>query len=99
MQGPSQSSINMSLVNGAATWNNSSSSGLFSGATPATPTYYLRQYFFLDGVYLNGPGGNWVIDVPVDSFISEVPEPAMLGTISVLGFILTLRSRPPRQVA
>lgn len=35
---------------------------------------YLRQDFFLDGIYLAGPGGSWVIDVPVESSVTTVPE-------------------------
>jgi len=92
MQGPSQSSLLMSLVGGSATWISlSNTSGAFSGATPATPTYFLRQRFFLDGVYLAGPGGNWVVDVPVDSFIQQLPEPAMMGVMSAFGLALIAR--------
>ena len=36
----------------------------------------LRQDFFLDGVQLAGPGGAWLVDVPVASTLAPVPEPA-----------------------
>jgi hypothetical protein len=92
MQGPSLSSLPMTLSAGAATWTTlSNTSGTFSGATPPTPVYFLRQHFWLDGVYQSGPGGNWVVDVPVASFISQVPEPATLGVLSTLGFALLMR--------
>jgi hypothetical protein len=92
MQGPSQSSLPMTLIAGAATWPTlSNTSGVFSGNTPGAPIYFLRQHFWLDGVYQSGPGGNWVVDVPVDSFITQVPEPATLGVLATLGFALLMR--------
>jgi hypothetical protein len=94
MQGPSLSSLPMTLTNGAATWTLlTNTSGTFSGATPGAPTYYLRQHFWLDGVYDSGPGGTWTIDVPARSTIHQVPEPATLGVISTLGSLLLMRRR------
>jgi hypothetical protein len=40
------------------------------------PGLVLRQHFFVDGVYISGPGGNWVIDVPLWS--SFAPDPATI---------------------
>jgi hypothetical protein len=94
MQNPSQSQIPMSLSNGFATWTLlSNTSGTFSGATPAAPQYFLRQHFFLDGIYDSGPGGPWVVDVPVDSFITEVPEPAAGSVASMLALFVMARRR------
>jgi hypothetical protein len=97
MQSGSLSSLPMTLTNGAATWTLlSNTSGIFSGATPAGPTYFLKQHFWLDGVYDSGPGGTWTIDVPVVSSINQVPEPATLSGISTLGSLLLMRRRSRR---
>lgn len=83
----SLSLIPMTLINGMDNpqWN-------FLSAT-STPFNHvggvgqnLRQVFWLDGIYNGGPGGNWVIDVPVTSFITVVPEPstyALLGSAAI----------------
>jgi hypothetical protein len=99
MTSPSQSLLPMTLVNGAATWASlTNTSATFSGATPASPVYYLRQHFFLDGVYQVGPGGNWVVDVPLDSFITQVPEPAASGVVALVGLsMMARRSRSARR--
>jgi len=59
-------------------------------------TNFLRQLFQLDGIYLGGPGGNWIVDVPVRTTANVVPEPstfAMLGTacVALLGYRLRRR--------
>lgn len=46
-------------------------------------TEYLRQTFQLDGTY-SGPGGIWVIDVPVTSEVITVPEVSSV-LMSVIG--------------
>jgi len=46
---------------------------------------FLRQVFQLDGIYLGGPGGNWIVDVPVYTTATVVPEPS---TFALLGFAL-----------
>ncbi len=72
---PSISMIPISLVNGAATWTNitvnSSSFAYTSGGTN-----FLHQRFQVDGIYLSGPGGAWVVDVPVTTIATLVPEPS-----------------------
>lgn len=73
----SQSFIPVSLPNGIATWNNiivnSSTFAYTSGGVN-----FLRQRFDVDGVYLSGPGGNWVVDVPVTTTATVVPEPSSM---------------------
>ena len=81
--------IPITLVNGATTWT------LLSTNSPnfTLPTYNfyaVRQVFDLDGVYLGGPGGNWVVDVPAASDIHAVPEPAVYA-LMLLG-LLALRA-------
>lgn len=75
--GPSNSFIPITLTNGAATWNNVTVNSItfpyVSGGTE-----FLRQVFELDGSQLNGPGGTWTIDVPVETSINIVPEPSTL---------------------
>lgn len=81
--GSSMSSIAISLTAGAATWSTlvDTSPGftLFTGSN-----YALRQVFDLDGVYPGGPGGTWLVDVPVLSGIAAVPEPSSAALL-VLG--------------
>lgn len=65
----------------------------------ATAGQFLRQTFFLDGQYFNGPGGNWVIDVPVTSYVTVVPEPStfvMGGSALVALTVFGLRRRSGR---
>lgn len=71
------SQVPLSLVNGAAVWSGGPvSSPVFSLTTGSN--YALRQVFDLDGVYTGGPGGVWVVDVPLYSSLAAVPEPASL---------------------
>ena len=70
--GGSQSTVPMTLVNGvdSPTWTGLSTfsggagftwtGGIFTGAV-------MQQQFTLFANYTGGPGGNWVIDVPVTS--------------------------------
>lgn len=72
-------------------------SGLFSTTTAAI----LKQRFDLDGVYTSGPGGNWVVDVPVRTSLREVaPVPIVsawglfaLGTLVLGSGVVFLRRR------
>jgi hypothetical protein len=73
----SQSQVPMQLIAGidspawAALTNTSPTFG-FAGA----PGMVLRQRFDLDGIYFGGPGGLWVVDVPITTFVNNVPEPS-----------------------
>ncbi len=77
--GPSTSTIPLNLTAGAQTWNNIFSSGPFVYTSGGTN--YLRQRFDLDGIQLSGPGGNWVVDVPLTTTVDVVPEPTSLAAI------------------
>ena len=78
----SLSSISVGLVNGldSPLWTPplTATSPVFL-YTPAVGLV-LRQHFFVDGVVLSGPGGNWIIDVPLESQVtsdpSAIPEPS-----------------------
>lgn len=87
--GSSMSSIAISLNAGSATWSTltatSSSFTLLTGGN-----YALRQVFDLDGVYFSGPGGTWLVDVPVLSGIAAVPEPATAALLLLGGAGLLL---------
>ena len=70
-------------------WNNLSiNSSTFSYVSGGVN--YLRQRFDVDGIYDSGPGGSWVVDVPVSTFATVVPEPStmLLGGLGFLGLIL-----------
>ena len=62
----------------------------------------LRQHFWVDGVVLSGPGGNWVIDVPLRSQANSaqdvVPEPStwLLAGSGMLLWGLATRYRRSR---
>lgn len=90
----SLSLIPVSLPAGAATWNNlvvnSSTFSYTSGGAN-----FLRQQFFLDGIYNGGPGGNWIVDVPVATFAFVVPEPPTAVLLG-LGFAVAVLWRPVR---
>jgi hypothetical protein len=88
--GTSQSTIPLALVNGAATWNNlTNTSSTFTYTTGGVQ--YVRQVFDLDGVVLTGPGGNWIVDFPVSTFVN-VPEPMTMSLLAT-GLAVTLRRR------
>lgn len=90
----SQSWIQLSLVNGAATWTTlSNSSPTFALVTGTSTTFVLRQSFWLDGV-INGPTGNWVVDVPVGSTLAAaVPEPTSALLLAAGLAVLLVRRR------
>lgn len=58
-------------------------SGIFPFA--GAPNMVLRQTFMLDGSYLAGPGGIWTIDLPANTYVTLVPEPAS-GLLFLTGF-------------
>ncbi|MEZ6192339.1 MAG: PEP-CTERM sorting domain-containing protein [Phycisphaerales bacterium] len=63
----------LNLVNGAATWNVNQIGNTFNYVSGTD--VYLVQDFELDGSKLTGPGGTWIIDLPLSSEIIFVPEP------------------------
>ncbi len=84
------SQIGISLINGATTWSNLSfNSPNFT--LPAYNFYAVRQVFDLDGVYLAGPGGSWLVDVPAASSISPVPELPSAALLATGVLALALR--------
>lgn len=101
----SLSSISVGLVNGldSPLWTPplTATSPVFL-YTPAVGLV-LRQHFFVDGVVLSGPGGNWVIDVPLKSQVtsspSAVPEPSscLLAGSGILLWGLATRFRSQRR--
>lgn len=94
---PSTSSIPMTLTNGIEVWSNiivnSSTFAYTSGGVN-----FLRQRFDLDGVQISGPGGNWIIDVPVTTTAEVVPEPSsiVLAGLGVVGLLAWGRRRNRR---
>jgi hypothetical protein len=86
----SLSSIPVHLFNGVDTppWS--------PAITVTSPTFVytpgvgltLMQHFFVDAVYTSGPGGNWVIDVPLRSQAlavqGTIPEPSS-GLLAAAG--------------
>lgn len=91
--GPSNSNIPLSLTAGAATWTSlSSNSSTFTYT--AGGTEYLRQTFMLDGVQFAGPGGIWIVDVPLETSINVVPEPStLLLSASGVAFVVAAAGR------
>lgn len=85
--GGSQATVPMTLVNGidSPPWT-----GLTATSVPFTwtagffPTGVMQQRFTLFGNYTGGPGGIWVIDVPVTS-IATIPCPPDLTNGAVPG--------------
>jgi hypothetical protein len=73
----SQSFIPINLPGGAALWSNISvNSSTFSYTSGGVN--FLRQRFEADGVYQSGPGGNWIVDVPVTTTATVIPEPSSI---------------------
>ncbi len=91
--GVSQSTIPLSLTNGAATWNQITVQSTTFPYTSANGLHYLRQRFELDGVQFSGIGGNWIIDLPLETKVEVIPEPATLGVFAfgVMGMLCRRR--------
>ena len=94
--GSSLSNMIVTLVGGVdlPPWNNLTvTSSTFSYTSGGAQ--YLRQHFVLDGIYFSGPGGNWIIDVPLESTVEIVPEPSsmVLSGLGLVGLTLRLRRR------
>jgi hypothetical protein len=81
----STSPIPVGLVNGQdnPSWTPAiaTTSGTFSYTAPAT----LKQRFDLDGVYTSGPGGSWIVDVPVRSSLNKKADPTPVPVLSLWG--------------
>jgi len=89
--GPSTSTIPLSLTNGAATWNTSATSSTWFYTSGGTN--YLRQRFDLDGIQFSGPGGQWIIDMPLTTTVNIIPEPATFAAVGTGLVGLFLRRR------
>ena len=71
----------LNLVNGAATWNVNQIGNTFNYVSGTD--VYLVQDFELDGSKLTGPGGTWIIDLPLSSEIIFVPEPGSAAVFTL----------------
>ncbi|MGD9633126.1 MAG: hypothetical protein AB7G28_03805 [Pirellulales bacterium] len=88
----SQAVIPLTLTNGAAIWPQQTvNSGVFFYA--AGGTNYLRQTWVLDGTKLSGPGGLWIIDLPLESGVWLVPEPGTAALAACAVGLLAVRRR------
>jgi len=78
---------NLTLVNGVANWNANYFGQTFNYTSGVDA--FLVQDFELDGFKTAGPSGVWVVDLPVDSLMQPVPEPASMFALGlgVLGFL------------
>lgn len=91
----SQSIIPLTLTNGAAIWPQQTVNSSVFFYTAASGAHYLRQSWVLDGTKLSGPGGLWIIDLPLESGILFVPEPgsAALLLVGAIGLVAARRRR------
>jgi hypothetical protein len=89
----SKANINLTLTNGAATWfQNTVQSSVFT-YTSANGLHYLRQRWELDGIQLSGIGGQWLIDLPLDSGVLIVPEPGSAMALMIAVGLVALHRR------
>jgi hypothetical protein len=87
----SQSIIPLTLTNGAAIWPQQTVNSSVFFYTAASGAHYLRQSWVLDGTKISGPGGLWIIDLPLESGI--VPEPATAWSLATAIGIVAIRRR------
>lgn len=92
--GTSKSQIPITLTNGAAVWNSVTVTSSNFPYVSAAGANYVRQQFWIDGSQISGPGGIWLIDVPVETRVTVVPEPV---TLAVFGLGLAALARRRRQ--
>lgn len=81
----------LNLTAGVQTWNWNVQSPFFN-YTSGTDIY-LVQEFWLDGFKVSGPASQWVVDLPVDSLLVPVPEPASLSTLALAAAALIRRKK------
>jgi hypothetical protein len=95
--GVSNSTIPITLTNGAATWTNTFVQSSIFTYTSSPGNNYLRQHFELDGFHISGPGGLWILDVPVETYANPVPEPAsIVGLLIGTAFMLRRKRKANR---
>jgi hypothetical protein len=87
----SQSLIPMTLTAGSATWTSLSNTSANFNYTSSGPGNNLTQRFQLDGIALTG--GTWIVDVPVWSSMTLVPEPTVITTAAALSLTALRRQR------
>ena len=93
--GGSTSTVPMTLVNGidSPAWNSLTANSSPFVWTAGFSTAVLQQQFTLFGNYTSGPGGVWLVDVPVTSIVvPEVPS-LLLGSLALGGMLLFVRFR------
>jgi len=89
----SKSNIPLTLTNGAATWNQITIQSASFNYTSINGMHFLRQRFELDGVQLNGIGGQWLLDLPLTSEVIAIPEPAAVTSVLCAIGLCALRRR------
>jgi|GEM_PF-2794683 len=87
----------LNLTNGVQNWNWNVQSPFFN-YTSGTDVF-LVQEFDLDGVKFGGPAAQWVIDLPVDSLMVPVPEPASLVAMALGATALLRRKKSKNQIS
>ncbi len=95
----SSSVVQMGLINGIdnPAWTPAITVSSPPFAFTSAAGMVVRQRFTLDGVYNSGPGGVWLIDVPVTTVVTAIPEPStyamMVILVGVTGIVVYRRRR------